>query len=665
MSEAPTCGLLLHLDHHQLAGLATVSIDRELPAKPESILTVCSWIRVTDRQPTQVIANCGHRSWDEPGWSIYLHQGKLVASLRVGVSTSVKAATFSGNRPWHHAIASFDFDKGVASLYLDGTKAYSETNDLRLVPPGPPQHQRDTAVGGYTDAAGGHFNYTFGRRANDRLDDLRFYGRLLTAQEIAAFGSRIDRLPVADFSINLTDKVAPTTVRLDVSLSFDQEGTLVAYWWDFGDGETAEGKYVAHTYLYAGRYQIGLTVLNDSHAQARSERAIELGGEPQPVQFTPVFVNGEAGYAGFRIPSIVAATNGDLIAFAEGRVDSVSDSTRTIRIVCKRSQDNGRSWGPLQVVGRYAVNGEEYAAMYPAPVVDTVRGTDRIVLLYKQLDRAEWDLVQGRGTSRMVCVFSDDHGQTWTGERDITSEVHRSGQWPIQIPTAGHAIQLRGSADRAYLKGRLFFIGSHTADSDSVFDQQNYAFWSDDLGESWQIGPEIVRRVDGTPAKGLNEATAVELSNGRILVNSRNYQYEQPVGYRAVTTGQFDREGQLHFSPTWHDQRLIEPTVQASILGCSWQNAPASESQACILFANPAHSSARRNLTIRMSFDEGETWPVSKVIDPGPSAYSDLVTQADGQIGVLYERGNDGGIYYGRLALEWLAAQHAPSRAKI
>lgn len=73
----------------------------------------------------------------------------------------------------------------------------------------------------------------------------------------------------------------------------------------------------------------------------------------------------------------------------------------------------------------------------------------------------------------------------------------------------------------------------------------------------------------------------------------------------------------------------------------------------CVLFSNPAHASARRSLTIRASFDDGASWPVSKLVDAGPSAYSDLVVQADGDVGVLYERGHDGGIYYGSFGLEW------------
>ncbi len=73
-----------------------------------------------------------------------------------------------------------------------------------------------------------------------------------------------------------------------------------------------------------------------------------------------------------------------------------------------------------------------------------------------------------------------------------------------------------------------------------------------------------------------------------------------------------------------------------------------------LLFSNPAHPRARRRLTVRLSYDEGQTWPVSRVVDPGPSAYSDLVLQADRWIGVLYERGNQGGLWYVNFSLDWL-----------
>jgi sialidase-1 len=45
------------------------------------------------------------------------------------------------------------------------------------------------------------------------------------------------------------------------------------------------------------------------------------------------------------------------------------------------------------------------------------------------------------------------------------------------------------------------------------------------------------------------------------------------------------------------------------------------------------------NLTVRISFDEGQSWPGSRVLHAGPSAYSDLAILASGEFACLYEAG--------------------------
>ncbi|MEO9004761.1 MAG: sialidase family protein, partial [Ginsengibacter sp.] len=82
-------------------------------------------------------------------------------------------------------------------------------------------------------------------------------------------------------------------------------------------------------------------------------------------QSKAVFVSGTEGYKSFRIPAIVKTKNGDLLAFCEGRVQGSGDFGN-IKIVLKRSLDNGKTWGKLQIVA----SNDTLQAGNPAPVVD-------------------------------------------------------------------------------------------------------------------------------------------------------------------------------------------------------------------------------------------------------------------------------------------------------
>jgi sialidase-1 len=225
----------------------------------------------------------------------------------------------------------------------------------------------------------------------------------------------------------------------------------------------------------------------------------------------------------------------------------------------------------------------------------------------------------------------------------------------LQTPTLGHAIQLRGSPTNTTTKGRIFQVGIFKRSAESIFYGESYTFWSDDLGKTWVIGGiNAGRRENGASRRGLGESCAVELENGDVLINSRNYQDGKPVGLRAVTLAHFDQQGNIHFEPTYHDPALVEPTVEGSLIRYTYSSQSEYGGKSRILFCNPNHPKGRYNLTVRLSYDEGRTWPISKVIDPGPSAYSDLVIQNDMKIGVLYERGNHGGLYYLNFTLDWL-----------
>jgi sialidase-1 len=91
----------------------------------------------------------------------------------------------------------------------------------------------------------------------------------------------------------------------------------------------------------------------------------------------------------------------------------------------------------------------------------------------------------------------------------------------------------------------------------------------------------------------------------------------------------FSEDGGLSWSGQQHHPDLIEPICQASLL--SHNN--------ILFFSNPASQEKRENLTIKISYDHGITWPDAILLYTGPSAYSDLVVLSDKNIGCLYERG--------------------------
>lgn len=387
---------------------------------------------------------------------------------------------------------------------------------------------------------------------------------------------------------------------------------------------------------------------------------------------TAVFRNGEHGYACFRIPSLVRAGDGSLLAICEGRVQNCRDHDRPIRVVCRRSLDNGRTWGQLTVIGENVLgDGEEYIAQNPSPVVDLLdpqypQGV--VFVVFNKTEFSEFKMTEGKGVRRVCVTRSLDHGLTWEPPVDITGQVHRPfnpaytavyadaaqryhhpEDWRQQVSATGHAIQLRGGGPGSPTHGRLFYAASVTVGDRDVYHSQNYAFWSDDHGQSWQVGGI-------SPHEGHNEAMAVELEDGSVMVNIRNYHDGKPVGRRAVVVNTFDQVGDIRFGEHAQDPELIEPTIQASIHRYAFRAETGLGQPGCILFAITDHPSRRENLSVRVSYDDGRTWACKRVIDPGPSAYCDLVVQKDGLVGILYERnyGPEYGICYTSFSLAWL-----------
>ncbi|GIH14897.1 sialidase family protein [Rugosimonospora africana] len=332
---------------------------------------------------------------------------------------------------------------------------------------------------------------------------------------------------------------------------------------------------------------------------------------------TAVFTANTEGHFCYRIPAIVKAANGDLLAFAEGRVDNCNDRGN-IDLVLKRSHDGGRTWGPLQIVSRG--NGDTHGN--PMPVVD--ERTGRVVLFTTHNP--------GTGTGGRVPYLqvSDDNGATWTAPREMT-ELLRP-EWTSWYATGpGHAIQLT----RGPHAGRLVISANHEGGTPSPGILLAY---SDDDGNTWQMG------ADGggaTPDIAVNESSLVELTDGRIYVNVR--EGGTALGTRAYAIS--SDGGESYDAPFQMVPELTMPVVQGSMVRLDATDQGDAGNR--ILFAGPANPGKREALTIRSSFDEAQswqTWQQGKVISWGPGGYSDLVKIGNDPVegpvaGVLYEGG--------------------------
>lgn len=342
----------------------------------------------------------------------------------------------------------------------------------------------------------------------------------------------------------------------------------------------------------------------------------------EPVQ-APVFVAGEGGYHTYRIPSVIATAKGTLLAFCEGRKAGRGDAG-DIDLVLKRSTDGGKTWGPLQVVWDDAGN----TCGNPCPVVDAKTGTVWLLLTHNLGRDTEAMLVGGKsaGTRTVWISRSDDDGATWTKPAEITRDVKKPG-WTWYATGPGVGIQLRS--------GRLLIPCDSKSDGGKV--RESHVIVSDDGGRSWKLG--------GVVGPQCNECQAVELADGSVMLNMRTYRANNR-RLVAIST-----DGGESFTKPVEDPALVEPVCQASILRLPGAGGG-------ILFSNPA-STKREKMTVRLSRDEGKTWPHAAVLHAGPAAYSCLVVLPDGGIGCLYERGDKtpyDTITFARFGREWVAA---------
>lgn len=354
-----------------------------------------------------------------------------------------------------------------------------------------------------------------------------------------------------------------------------------------------------------------------------------------------VFPPGFNGIARYRIPGIVVTTKGTVLAYCEARKNDSKDWGE-IEVHLRRSTDGGRTWQEPKHIAHKAeriegnphkkddAGAREQTVNNPVAIVD--RETGAIEMLYCI------------NYARCFSMRSTDDGVTWGAPVEITAAFEpfrKHYDWKVIATGPGHGIQMKSG--RLVVPVWLAYgkEGDHKPSAAATIH-------SDDHGKTWKAGDLCLPNEGelGNP----NETMIAELSDGRVMLVSRSV---SQASRKIVTTSADGATGWT--KPEFHDQ-LWEPVCMASIT---------AHPAGVLLFSNPhtlgldkegnpvpAGRGKRENLCIKLSRDDGKTWPVNKILDPGKAAYSDLAVLPDGTVLCLYEAGNS--MDCARFNLEWV-----------
>ena len=345
-----------------------------------------------------------------------------------------------------------------------------------------------------------------------------------------------------------------------------------------------------------------------------------------PVE-TALYSPGDEGSKAYRIPAIARTQKGTLLAVCDKRWNGGGDLPGKIDVVLRRSTDNGKSWGETIVLASGNSRGYGDASL----VVDKDSGA---VMCIFNGNNGFWSST-AKDPIRQYYSLSYDDGLTWTAPVDITHFLYgdecsnpERKEWPGMFISSGCALQLRS--------GRIMAVGVVRKNGHSGL--LNYVCYTDDLGKTWDVG------ISPGCDKG-DESKVVELNNGDVMMSIRH----APHRYQALS-----HDKGLTFDDYTERTDMNDPNCNGEII--RYTSTKDGYDKDRLLFSNDDSTSGRKNLTIKVSYDEGASWKYSKVLYPNGCAYSTMTILNDGSIAVYYEKDGGGSeiMTVAILSLEWL-----------
>ncbi|MEV0193510.1 sialidase family protein [Kitasatospora purpeofusca] len=345
-----------------------------------------------------------------------------------------------------------------------------------------------------------------------------------------------------------------------------------------------------------------------------------------------------------RIPALAVAGSGTVIATADARIDGSQDiggGTNNIQIAMVRSTDGGATFSAPRIIAHPPTTGEGYGDS--SLLVD--RTTGRVFCFFTYAPKAGvgyFGAVAGDTTATNTTnthiryVTSDDDGATWSTPVDLNPQV-RNPSWAGMFASSGHGIQLAS--------GRLV---QPIAYRDAAEDH-SANIYSDDHGATWHAGASAGIRV--------NENKAVQRGSGKVVQNMRSNAGGNRWYATASDTGAADVASP--YGTAWNSG-LLDPGNNGDEISylrptdLDAQHNPLLTSTAVLSNTATSNNATRSDLTVRVSRDDGASWPHEALLKSGPSGYSSTAVLNNGSIGDLYEVGATGGIVFAVLTLDWV-----------